>query len=225
VSKQYNGQLVADMARLSKPFGSEDNDRLYPLVAAGDATARQQMIEGNMSLAVAKVESFIRCYPGAAHLRDDLTRAAFIGLTKAANHMAEGCRIKEPDNWTPTDCIGAWINRELSELVESETTIRLPARSKYRAQAKGRKLKVPGVRHEIPERFEVPSYQKQLEDRDLLESCCCCKEERTLLAMWVAGHTNAEIAKALGKSAESTRRLGKRLQARIRRKVDALRDE
>ena len=50
MSKQYNSTLVADMARLCKPFCSEDNDRLYPLVAAGDADARQQMIEGNMSV-------------------------------------------------------------------------------------------------------------------------------------------------------------------------------
>ena len=43
-----------------------------------------------MPLAVAKVESLIRCFPGIAHLRDDLTSAAFIGLVKAVNKMAAG---------------------------------------------------------------------------------------------------------------------------------------
>ena len=225
MSKQYNSQLVTDMARLCKPFCSDDNNRLYPLIAAGDADARQEMIEGNMSLAVAKVESFIRCYPNTAHLRDDLTSAAFIGLTKAVNQMVAGCQIKKPNSWTPTDCIGAWINRELIELVEFDATIRLPPRSKFRAQAEGQELKAPFVQHDIPERFEIPSYQKQLEDRDLLESCCTCDEERTLLALLLAGHSNADIGKAINKSEESARQLRKRLETRIRRKLEALRDE
>ena len=40
VSNQYNRELVAEMAWLCKPFCSEDNGRLYPLVAAGDSAAR-----------------------------------------------------------------------------------------------------------------------------------------------------------------------------------------
>jgi RNA polymerase sigma factor (sigma-70 family) len=225
VSKQYNGQLVADMSQLGKPFCTDDNSRLYPLVTAGDADARRQMIEGNMSLAIAKVESFVRCFPEVAYLRDDLTSAAFVGLTKAVNKMAmrKGPRSAAPS--APTDFIGMWIDRELRELTVSETTIHIPPRSKYRALAKGKELKTPVVQHDIPERFEVPSYQKQLEDRDLLESCCVCDEERTLLAMWLAEHTDAEIAKALGKSRETVRRLRHRLEDRIRRKMEALGDE
>jgi len=225
VSKQYNSELVTDMARLSKPFCSEDNDRLYPIVAAGDANARQKMIEGNMSLAVAKVESFIRCYPNTAHLRDDLTSAAFIGLTKAVNKMAEGTAIKYEGNWNPTDFIGAWINRELGEAVETENPIRLPARSRYRARANGEELKAPVVQHDIPERFEVPSYEKELEMRDLIESCCICDDERTFVAMREAGYTLIEIAAAIGKSRMVTQRMGKQLEARIKRKLEALRDE
>ena len=225
MSNQYNSTLVADMARLCKPFCSEDNDRLYPLVAAGGADARQQMIEGNMSLAVAKVESFIRCFPGVRHLRDDLTSAAFVGLTKAVNQMAEGCQIKQPENWNPTDCIGAWINRELSRLVEDETPIRVPHETDRLAKQKGEPIVPPTVCNSTPEQFEIPSCQKQLEDRDLIESCAACDEERTLLAMRMAGHSNAEIGKAIHKSEESTRGLRKQLEARIRRKVEALRDE
>ena len=68
MSKQYNSELIADMAWLCKPFCGEDNDRLYPLVAASDTERYGGMIEGNMSLAVAKVESLIRCFPEIAHL-------------------------------------------------------------------------------------------------------------------------------------------------------------
>ncbi len=225
MSKQYNSQLVMDMARLSKPFCSEDNDRLYPLVAAGDADARQQMIEGNMSLAIAKVESFIRCYPGTVHLRDDLTSAAFIGLTKAVNQMAASTALKYEGNWNPTDYIGTWINREMGRLVEDENPIRVPHTSKDRANAQGQKLEIPIVQHDIPERFEVPSYEKELEMCDLIESCCTCEEERTFVAMREAGHTLVEIAAAIGKSRMVTQRMGKQLEVRVKRKLEALRDE
>ena len=150
MSNQYNNELVAEMARLGKPFCSEDNSRLYPLVAAGDSAARQQMIEGNMSLAVAKVESFIRCFPNVAHLRDDLTSAAFIGLTKAVNKMAEGTAVKYEGNWNPTDFIGTWINCELGEAVEAENPVRLPRRSRCRACANGQKLKAPSSKTTSP---------------------------------------------------------------------------
>ena len=225
MSNQYNNELVAEMARLGKPFCSEDNSRLYPLVAAGDSAARQQMIEGNMSLAVAKVESFIRCFPNVAHLRDDLTSAAFIGLTKAVNKMAEGTDVKYEGNWNPTDFIGTWINCELGEAVEAENPVRLPRRSRCRARANGQELKAPIVQNDIPDRFEVPSYEKELEMRDLVDSCCICDEERTFVAMREAGHTLVEIAAAIGKSRMFTQRMCKHLDAKVHRKLEALRSE
>ena len=145
---------------------------LFGRVVAGDAAARKEMIVGNMPLAVAKVESFIRCFPEVAHLRDDLTSAAFIGLAKAVNQMAEGCRIKQPENWNPTDCIGAWINRELGRLIEIEAPIRVPQDQGPRLRkAEGRTDPRSRSFNVIPERFEVPSYEKELEMRDLIESC------------------------------------------------------
>ena len=224
MSDRYNNKLVADMARLCRPFCSEDNERLYPLVIAGDADARQRMIEGNMSLAIAKVESFIRCYPGVTHLRDDLTSAAFIGVTKAVNQIAEGNALKYEGNWNPTDCIGTWINRELGRLVEDEAPIRVPHTSKDRACAEGEKLKAPVVINHIPERFEVPSYERELEMRDLIESCCTCEEERTFVAMREAGHSYAEIAAAIEKSLGFTHSLATKLGARVQHNLEALRD-
>jgi hypothetical protein len=225
VSNQYNGELLADMVRLGKPFCAEDNIRLYPLVAAGDREARKQMIEGNMSLAIAKVDSFIGCFPTMAFLRDDLVSAAFIGLVKAVNQMAEGCQIKQPDNWNPTDCIGAWINRELGELADTEALIRLPPRSKYRARANGEELKAPAVCNTAPERFETPSYLDELEVRDLIATCCTCDEERTFMAKREAGHTYAEVAQTINMPLTSTYVMATELDARLQRKLKAIRDE
>ena len=74
------------------------------------------MIVGNMSLAISKAESFIRCFPEVAHLRDDLISAAFIGLTKAVNKIAAGKGPRKVDPSAPADFIGMWINRELREV-------------------------------------------------------------------------------------------------------------
>jgi hypothetical protein len=221
VSNQYNELLVSQM---TEPLDAEKNVALFERVAAGDAAAREQMIVGSMALAVAKVESFVHCYPGLAHLRDDLTSAAFVGLTKAVNQMAEGCQIKQPENWNPTDCIGAWINRELGEVLEVEGIVP-PHTSQHRARTQGEELTVPTVCNVIPERFEVSSYEKELEMRDVIESCCDRPEERTFVAMREAGHTLDEIAAAVRMSRTSLYRMAKELEARVSRKLEALHDE
>ena len=225
MSNQYNSNMVSDMARLCEPFCSEDNSRLYPLVVAGNADARRQMIEGNMSLAVAKVESLIRCFPDVAHLRVDLTSAAFVGLTKAVNKMAAGKGPRNTDPAAPTDFIGMWINRELGRLVEEAPLIRVPHESNRLAKQKEEPIAPPIICNVIPERFEVPSYERELEMRDLIESCCTCKEERTFVAMREAGHTLDEIAFAIGMSRTTMYRMTKELEARVMRKLEALRDE
>jgi hypothetical protein len=221
VSNQYNDLLISQM---SEPLDEEKNLALFERVAAGDAVAREEMIVGNMPLVVAKVESFIRCFPDIAHLRDDLTSAAFIGLTKAVNQMAEGRALKYEGNWNPTDCIGAWINRELGELIEVEGIVP-PHTSKYRARLQGEELTVPTVSNVVPERFEAPSYEEELETRDLIDSCCTCEDERTFVAMREAGHTLVEIAAAIDRSRMATQRMAKRLEARVQCKLEALRDK
>ena len=236
MSNQYNDLLIADIRREtnSETLDAEKNFALSQRVAAGDATAREEMIVGNMPLAITNVESFIRCFPEVSHLRDDLTSAAFLGLTKAVNKMAAGKGPRKTNVTAPVEFMGMWINRELGRLIEEETPIRVPHESSRLAkqqqqqqqeQQQDAQIVPPTVCNVIPERFETPSYQKQLENRDLLESCCTCDEERTLLAMRLAGCTNAAISRAINKSEESARRLGKQLEARIKRKVESLRDE
>lgn len=224
MSKQYNSQLLADMVRLGRPFGVEDNARLYPLVTAGDAAARKQMIEGNMSLAIAKADSFIGCFPTLAYLRDDLVSVAFVGLVKAANKIAAGKGPRNTDATAPTDFIGMWINRELGELLEDEE-LAPPHTSLHRARAQGKELTLPTVCNVIPERFETPSYLEELELRDLIDACCTCDEERAFVAMREAGHTYAEVAKAINMPLSSTYVMARDLDARLQHKLKAIRDE
>jgi hypothetical protein len=207
---------------MSEPLDAEKNAELYPLVAAGDAAARERMIGGNMPLVLFKVEAFIRCFPNVAYLRDDLVSAGCIGLVKAVNKMADGDGPRKTDVASPTDFLGMWINRELGEVIEEESLVRLPPRSKYRARTEGRELGAPVVHNVLPERVEVPSYEKEMEMRELIESCCMCDEQRTFVAMREAGHTYAEIAAAVNMRPSSTYVMGRELDARVQRKLAAL---
>jgi len=220
VSNHYNSELVAEMARVGKPFCSEDNAQLYPLVAAGDADARHRMIEGNMPLAISKVESFIGCFPEIAHLRDDLTSAAFVGLVKAVNKMAAGKGPRKRAPSAPVDFIGMWINRELGRLVEDEATIRVPHTSKDRARSEGQAVTPPTIVNDVPERCAVPSYQKDLEIRDLIEACCTKEADRRFIAMRRARYTLAAIADAFGVPTHTISNLQRKLKGRIRKRLE-----
>ena len=216
MNNQYNALLVSQM---TEPLTLERNAALYPLVQAGDVEAREAMITGNMPLVIAKVESFIRAFPNVKHLRDDLTSAGFLGLTGAVNALAAGLQANNP-----TFYLAKSIVTEIGKALEDETPIRVPYTSRRRAQEADEPLVPPIVQNVIPERFEVPSYEKELEMRDLIESCCTCNEERTFVAMREAGHTLVEIAAAIGKSRMFTQRIGKQLEARVQQKLEALRD-
>lgn len=222
MSNQYNDALIADvhMATKGETLDVEKNLALFRRVIAGDASAREEMIAGNMPLAVANVEGFIRQYPEIAYLRDDLTSAAFVGLVKAVNKMAAGKGPRKTNCSAPVEFMGMWINRELAEFVDSETTIRLPARSKYRAQAEGRELTPPTVVNDISERCASPSYQRDVEIRDLIEFCCTSDTERTFVAMRREGHTLAEIAKAFGTPVHTVSNMKRKLKARIRATIE-----
>jgi hypothetical protein len=218
VSSQYNSALVTDMARLGKPFCKGDNKRLYPLVAAGDTDARRQMIEGNMSLVVTKVDAFLAEWPVFAHLRDDLMSAGFMGLAKAVNKMAAGRRVRNP-----TSYLGSAIKREFDYLLESEAPIRVPHSSRFDALKNDEELAAPNVENTLPESQGAQSSIGEVDVRDLFDSCCTCQEERTILGMCAAKHTHAEIAKAIGRPASSTYVMARKVKARIRQKLESLR--
>ena len=91
-----------------------------------------------------------------------------------------------------------WINRELGELMETEGIVPFLIRPSVRRNAKGEELTVPyGLSTSFPSDSRVPSYEKELETRDLIDSCCVDEEERTLFAMREASHTYAEMRPAL----------------------------
>jgi hypothetical protein len=217
VSKQYNDLLVSQM---SEPLDAQKNAELYRRVIAGDADARQAMIEGNMPLVIAKVGRFIRKFPQIGRLRNDLISGGFLGLANAVNRWAEGFEVKSPFLY-----LAKSIDTEIGKVMDSETPLRVPYTSKRRAQAAGEDTEVPTVINDIPDRFEVPSYESKFEMRDLVESCCNREEERTYVTMHEAGYTFAEIAAAINMPISSTYAMAKKLETRVRHKLGVIRDE
>ncbi len=215
MTSQYNEILVSQMGA---PLSVDENAALYPRVLAGDPDAREQMITGNMALVLGKVESFIRAFPHAAYLRDDLASAGFIRLTKIVNSYAKGKKVNEP-----TYYLARGICNDFSGVLEKEMTIRVPETTRRRLAEEGNEDVMPTVLNTIPERWANAPYESELEFRDLLDSCCHNEEERTFLRMREEGYTLTEIAQAIHRPVSSTCVMGKQLEARIDRTIERTR--
>ena len=210
--------------KIPKALDREQNERLYPRVMAGDDKAREEMIEGNMPLVIAKVDSYLRRYPQLEHLRDDLHSAGFIGLAQAVNKMTEHV---DPQNVNPTGYISVAITHEFVRLAKEEAAhsgIELADAPEFDMELTD---EAPGISHGIPESV-VDTNQSAatglLELRDLLESCCESDEERTLLRMREEGYSDRDIAEAIGLSPWATYTLRKKLEERFNQKNRELED-
>ena len=215
MSSQYNSDLTADMARLGEPSSVEENNRLHRLVAAGDADARRQMIEGNMPLVVAKVNAYLIEFPHLAYLRDDLTSAGFVGLVDAVNKLATGRKSRNP-----TAYIGVAINCNLRQLLENEAPIRVPQESQRLAKAQGKEITVPPVVNTMPDHccLSVAPQAQKVEARDLLRCCCKDKRERLILRLCEEGRSYEHVGKCVNLGHVTVRRILKRILGRYDKK-------
>ena len=222
MNNQYNSELVAALYGLEEPLDLAGNLALFPAAAAGDQAARRRMIEGNLTLVVAKVDSFLGSVPQLGYFRDDLTSAGFMGLVKAVNRVAAG-KVLNNDGYI-TGYLTVAIRREISRAIDKEAAIYVPPRSRQAAHAKGEEIDPPVVTHEVPELRRInQNGTEEVEVRDAIDACCTCEAERTFLAMREVGHTYAEIATAVGKPPSSTYIMGQELEARIQEKLGCTR--
>lgn len=191
MNSQYNSDLTADMARLGEPSCAEENNRLYALVAAGDAAARRRMIEGNMPLVVAKVDSFLAEFPNLTYLRDDLTSAGFVALVQAVNKVAKG-KVRT----NASGYIGVSVNTAIGHLLEDESPIQVCHGTRAAKKAEGEELEVPAVANTLSDHCRLPiaPQAQKVEARDLLRSCCKDDIERKILRLCESGCTYRQIA-------------------------------
>ena len=222
----YDHELTSKITRSSD---REQNERLYPRVMAGDEAAREEMIEANMPLVIAKVNSYIRRYPQLEHLRDDLHGAGFVGLVQAVNKMAEH---KEPSNVNPTGYISVAITHEFVKLAKKEAVhsgIELADTPEIDMDAtEDTTVDAPNVSHSIPESVIDVNQSESLELlelRDLIESCCESEKERTLIRMRAQRYSDREIAEVIGLTHTATYKLRKELEQRFNQKRRELKED
>jgi len=207
--------------KIPKALDREQNQQFYARVMAGDDKAREEMIEGNMPLVIAKVDAYIGCHPQFAYLRDDLHSAGFLALVKAVNTMAEH---DQPSNVNPTGYISVAITHEITRVVEKESAMGLTS-IPGSEEGPVSDCDVPQVGHDIPDStadVNESAMQGLFELRDVLESCCESDKERTLLRMREEGYSDREIAETLGLPHITTFRLRKELEERFNEKCREL---
>ena len=191
---QYNTALVGDMIAGGPVATAKSNDELYPKVAAGDPEAREEMIQRNMSLVVNKVDSYIGCYPGVSHLRDDLISEGFVGLTHAVNKMAEAGPKEKPN---PTGYMSYWIMAQIGATVDKESANGASTATIYRSGQKGEELahQVPMPNGTVTDIVVDPTSMVDLVD--LIDACCESEHDRIICQLRELGHSDKYIAERL----------------------------
>jgi DNA-directed RNA polymerase sigma subunit (sigma70/sigma32) len=188
----YNTPLVNSVRAAGCVSSSrQENDALYPQVAAGDEAAIKRMIESNVGLVIDRVESYIRVFPPVAYLRDDLVSEGLLSLTIAVNRMAEEGPKENPN---PNGYMSYWITKAIGAVVSSEGSISIP-------ESQTRVMKNRG--DSIPKYVSLPIEERSIDPRvmielrDLIESCCETPEDRMIVEMREKGYVDKEIAAQL----------------------------
>lgn len=177
----------------------ELNDTLYHKVVSGDKVAIDKMISANMALVTFKVQSYLLHFPQYEYLRDDLQSQGFVALVEAVNKMV-GSDVEQPN---PTGFLSQHIHYALGELMDRETTIRVPKRTFLENKAAGKTIHRPEREGTVD--FDVIRQQEAMIDpRDVvdlwdeLDGCCENDWERSILRLREQGFSDADISQKLG---------------------------
>ncbi len=206
-------------AGYSEPFSREKNNQVYDRLVNGDESARDEMIQGNMALVVVRVEAYLRQSPQYAFLRDDLISAGLVGLCEAVDAMQKRGRVKSAN---PTGYIYTAIDNHLTETVDEESTIVVPHRTQKRAREEDNPIVCPrAVGAKATEscfsRLSTADVSAGHELKDEIMACCRDDVDVKIVEMRIAGHTDSEIAEAVGLSGHQTiSRRRKKIFARLK---------
>ena len=181
----------------SEAASRESNKTLQPLVAAGDDSARQRMIEANMRLVAYKVEQFLATRPQFEYMKDDLLSEGFVGLTKGVNW------IRDQAVADPTAYLAQCIRKHLLSAVEVADIVRAPRNKKrlVRQPIAGAAAYAPDTQHEVLES---------------IVDVCDDETERTIVSLRAEGYSDAEIAGRVGLSRSRVSTLRKEIAEKFR---------
>lgn len=193
-------------AGYSEPLSREKNNALYERLVQGDQAARDEMIQGNMALVIVRVEAFLRECPHFTFFRDDLVSAGLVGLCEAVDMMQKKGRVKKPN---PTGYIYTAIDNHLAKVADEESTIVVPHETQKLARQQGKPITPPravGLKatESCFSRLSTVDIAAGHELEDEIRACCRDEIDVKIVEMKSAGHTDSEIAKAVGMSSHST---------------------
>lgn len=195
----YNHLLVKQVQQQGEPLTAEENLLLYGHARAGDASAREHMITGNMPLVIEWVNNFIQ--DGRLwleYLRDDLTCDGFLGLVGAVNNL-----VKREE--TVENVIGylrAAVLAKLFTAIEWNQNIRRP-QSGGRARRDDNWI-LPSTVSVDMEKLTTGSEIRAVDLRDFVQGCCHNNIEQQCVSLREMGYSDEEIAKILRQHGLST---------------------
>lgn len=199
------------------PATRESNNRLYPLVVAGDKSAREEMILSNMPMVTVKVRAYLSQFPHCAHLLEDLLSQGYVGLIEAVNSMV-GKTAEDPN---PTGFMSVYIHHAIGELMDYESAVRVPQRTFLRKKSNGQEIRVPtkeasiGAEHVFErEAQRDPRSLTDLTD-EILDGCCENEVEKQIVALRADGRSDADIAAILGIPKTTTYMMRRGIYARF----------
>jgi DNA-directed RNA polymerase specialized sigma subunit len=196
---QHCKELIADMRHACQPTNADKNNALVPQVAAGDATARQQMICNNMVFVISRVNAYIRLRPEIEYLRDDMTSAGLYGVCKGVNKIAGGSNVTNA-----TAYLSYWINREILLVLDAEFP-------------EGEEQLI--VTMDMDQLSRVDDSFDLVDLRELIYSCSETEQEREMLRLREARLECPEIGVVLGVSRRTAFRMLERIEKRFDKKI------
>lgn len=167
-----------------------DNESVYKLVeqARLGSDDRDTLILGFSRLVLAKVGVWIKLFPQAAHLSDDMVSEGIVAVCRAIDTLIdEG----DPDQGSLTSYVHTAIINAIGNFLETEGTIRVPRNPKEECPSI-----VP-----IDDSLSTPVNDggfDRVDMMDMFEAACETEQDRQILDLRIKGYLDTEIADQLG---------------------------
>lgn len=194
----------------------EDNNVFYDRLVDGDVSARDEMIERNVGLAVFRTETYLRSNPQMSYYREDMIGAALVGLCEAVDSMQKRRRIQNPK---PTGYMTKTIDQHIQVVVDESNTIVVSYKAQRRARAAGTPIQPPRI---VSEKAAIAkpdlSQRERINGDDLCEdimTCCWDDVDRHIVEMRQEHTSDTTIGQTLGISQQEVSRRRKDIEARL----------
>jgi DNA-directed RNA polymerase specialized sigma subunit len=167
------------------------NSETYQRIIAGDASAQDELIEGNLGLVVAYVLRAINEFPKYRHLQEDINSEARLGLVLAVRNIPRDIR-------DVTDYLSWAIRHAIGNFLDSEGVIPIPARTLQVARKEERELVKPRVASDVHEQeIATANPMDVLELREQIMSCAKNDLELRILELLELGNSPNDVAEQL----------------------------